>query len=296
MLAQKMGCADLSSRKKFIKTSLTEILDEMADDEESTDDEESEEDTEEEVEPPPKKKRKGGSGGLSAVKEISDELSEFLGKGKQMARTEVVKALWEYIKQNDLQNPNDRREIMLDEKMRNLFHCEKFTMFTMNKYVGAHIHPFTKVNLNELSENSKKKKQEAAEKRAKNDKKKQKKPRKVGTCAPFRLSPELASVVGKDILPRPQVTQALWVYIKKQGLQNPEDKREIICDDILRPIMGGNDKVTIFSMNKHISPHMLEKVDRSEYIHEEKSGEESQDDERQDEDSATGSDEDTDSD
>ena len=88
-------------------------------------------------------------------RQISAELAEFLGQGKEMARTEVVKALWGYIKANNLQNPKDRREIILDEKMRELFHVDRFTMFTMNKYIGSHIHPFTAVNLESLSEKSK---------------------------------------------------------------------------------------------------------------------------------------------
>jgi len=267
MLSEQMGGTDLASRKKYIKATLTEILDEMDNSDSSSEDES-------EVKEPPQKKKRGG-GGLATVKAISDELAVFLGKGKEMARTEVVKGLWGYIKAHDLQNPDDRREIILDEKMKELFHCERFTMFSMNKYIGAHIHPFKPVNLTELSDNSKKKKIEAAEKRAKKraktkgDKKKGRvSERRQGTQAPWRLSDALKAVVGKDILPRPQVTQALWVYIKKHGLQNPEDKREIICDDVLRPIMGGQEKVTIFTMNKHISPHMLEKLDKSAYVHE----------------------------
>jgi len=116
MLSKDMGGADLSSKKKYIKATLTEVLDAMSGNEESAD-EESEEEKE-----PPQKKRRGG--GLSAVKEVSDELAEFLGKGKEMARTEVVKSLWAYIKAQNLQNPKDRREIILDEKMKNLFHVD----------------------------------------------------------------------------------------------------------------------------------------------------------------------------
>jgi upstream activation factor subunit UAF30 len=52
---------------------------------------------------------------------------------------------------------------------------------------------------------------------AKKKKKMAKKP--VGMQPPYRLSPELAAVVGKDILPRPQVISALWDYIKKNELQ-----------------------------------------------------------------------------
>ncbi|MGB3723916.1 MAG: SWIB/MDM2 domain-containing protein, partial [Pacificimonas sp.] len=48
---------------------------------------------------------------------------------------------------------------------------------------------------------------------------------------------------------------AMWVYIKKHDLQNPENKREIMSDGKLKPIFG-KDKVTMFEMNKLISPHL----------------------------------------
>lgn len=277
MLSTGMGGADLSSKKKYIKATLTEVLDAMSGNEESADEESEEE--------PPQKKRRAG--GLSAVKEVSDELAAFLGQGKEMARTEVVKGLWVYIKAQDLQNPKDRREIILDDKMKNLFHVDRFTMFTMNKYVGSHIHPFTPVDLSSLSENSKKKKEEAekrrqAKKDAKKDGKKEKqKPRRRGVQAPWRLSEELANIVGKEILPRPQVTKGLWAYIKKHDLQKPGDRRLIVCDEALKSIMDGNVEVTMFSMNKYITPHLVEKLDKSAYIHEESEKSESEEEEEQ---------------
>jgi len=154
-------------------------------------------------------------------------------------------------------------------------------MFTMNKYVGSHIHPFTPVDLNSLSENSKKKKEEAEKRRQakKESKKDGKKPRKRGVQAPWRLSEELAAIVGKEILPRPQVTKELWAYIKKHDLQKPGDRRRIICNEALKSIMDGNAEVTMFSMNKYITPHLVEKLDKSAYIHEESEKSESEDDE-----------------
>lgn len=89
-LSDVMGGIDLKPRKKFIKASLTEIIDAMQSNKDN-DEEESEE------EAPVKKKR--GAGGLGAEKGISPQLAEFLGTTKtRMARTEVVKQLWEYIR------------------------------------------------------------------------------------------------------------------------------------------------------------------------------------------------------
>mmetsp|Transcript_29371 Transcript_29371/g.43863 ORF Transcript_29371/g.43863 Transcript_29371/m.43863 type:complete len:366 (+) Transcript_29371:344-1441(+) len=109
-----------------------------------------------------------------------------------------------------------------------------------------------------------------AAKQAEADKKKKKKEQKKkapGMQAPYRLSDDLVAVVGKSILPRPQVTQALWKYIRENDLQNPEDKREILCDAKLKRVLGGNSKVTMFSMNKYITAHLLEKMDKSAYVH-----------------------------
>ena len=68
-------------------------------------------------------------------------------------------------------------------------------------------------------------------------------------------SAELAAVVGKDPLTRADVVSKLWDYIKKNNLQNPANKREILADDKLEKVFG-KDKVTMFEMNKLISPHL----------------------------------------
>lgn len=262
LLSKEFGGVNLSHKSKFIKRALTEVINE-GDDDDSDDDEESE--SEEEVEVKPAKKKKaggGGGGGLATVKEISDEMAEFLGKGKQMARTEIVKLLWVHIKANDLQNPENKREIILDEAMKKVFgeDVDRFTMFTMNKYVGAHIHPYKPVDL--TTNTSKPKKRKAT---AKDKKEKKKRKGGGGLQAPYQLSPELARVVGRQILPRPQVVKKLWEYIRAEELQDPEDKRTIICDQKMKLVMGGEKTVTIFSMQKHITPHLLEKLDKSYY-------------------------------
>jgi len=73
---------------------------------------------------------------------------------------------------------------------------------------------------------------------------------------PLDLSPELEEVVGKGPMPRSEVVKQLWVYIKKHDLQNPENKRNILADDKLKPLFGGKDEVTMFEMTKLISPHI----------------------------------------
>ncbi|MEK7179679.1 MAG: SWIB/MDM2 domain-containing protein [Patescibacteria group bacterium] len=73
---------------------------------------------------------------------------------------------------------------------------------------------------------------------------------------PLNLSPELEAVVGKGPLPRTEVVKQLWVYIKKNNLQNPTNKRNILADDKLKAIFGGKGEVTMFEMTKLVSAHM----------------------------------------
>ena len=72
---------------------------------------------------------------------------------------------------------------------------------------------------------------------------------------PLQPSKELAAVVGNNPLPRGEVVSKMWEYIKKNNLQNPENKREILADDKLEPIFGKK-KVTMFEMNKHLAQHL----------------------------------------
>jgi len=217
-LSDKFGGVDLSSKKKFIKVTITEILDAMGGDEEDDGDSSSSND-EEEAATKQKKGGGGGGGGLAAVKEISPKLSAFLGCGKHAARTDVVKGMWVYIRDNNLQDPNDKRQIILDDKMKGVFgkDVESFSMFTMNKYISPHIHPFKPLDLTPSAK--KRKAEDGGGGGGGKKKKKEQKKKAPGMQAPYRLSDDLVAVVGKSVLPRPQVTQALWKYIRENDLQ-----------------------------------------------------------------------------
>ena len=73
----------------------------------------------------------------------------------------------------------------------------------------------------------------------------------------LKPSTQLAAVVGAAPLPRTEVTKRLWDYIKTHKLQNPANKRNILCDGPLQAVMG-KDEVTMFEMTalvgKHLSP------------------------------------------
>ena len=62
---------------------------------------------------------------------------------------------------------------------------------------------------------------------------------------PLQPSKELAAVVGSGPLPRPEVVSKVWDYIKKNNLQNPQNKREIMADYKLEKVFGKK-SVTMF--------------------------------------------------
>ena len=70
---------------------------------------------------------------------ISSELAAVVGKGP-MPRSEVVKALWVYIKKHNLQDPKNKRDINADENLKKVFDGKaKVNMFEMTKLVSKHL-------------------------------------------------------------------------------------------------------------------------------------------------------------
>lgn len=105
------------------------------------------------------------------------------------------------------------------------------------------------------------KKKAAVKKKAPAKKKaapKKKTARKPNAAFMKALTPSsaLAEVVGKNPLPRTEVVKKLWQYIKKQDLQDPKNKRNIIADEKLKPVFGGKKSVSMFEMTKLVSQHL----------------------------------------
>ena len=73
---------------------------------------------------------------------------------------------------------------------------------------------------------------------------------------PMNVSAELAAVVGKGPMPRSEVVKALWVYIKKNNLQDPKNKRNINADESLKKVFAGKAVVNMFEMTKLVSAHL----------------------------------------
>ncbi len=73
---------------------------------------------------------------------------------------------------------------------------------------------------------------------------------------PMTPSSQLAMVVGSSPIPRTEVTKKLWAYIKRKGLQDSKNRRNINADDNLKPIFGGKAQVSMFEMTKLVNKHL----------------------------------------
>ncbi|KAJ4830096.1 hypothetical protein Tsubulata_017779 [Turnera subulata] len=295
-----------------------------------------------------KKKR----GGFTKICSLSPQLQEFVGV-PELARTEVVKKLWAYIREKELQDPKNKRIIRCDESLRALFRVNSINMFQMNKVLAKHIWPLNEGDgiipfktvryfifmlwdgsalsclfsfvvtgtVNELMENwdtfisryfnfnylkqastlqflsiiiyemvkpevrcedsndsesagdDAKEEEEGQEddEDEEADRKKERKgrtkkggPAKVDTDAKRKgggftklcsLSPELQEFIGESELARTGVVKKLWAYIRENNLQDPKNKRNIICDESLRTLFQV-DSIDMFQMNKALSKHI----------------------------------------
>lgn len=70
---------------------------------------------------------------------LSTPLSELVGAA-QLSRPQTVKKIWEYVKERDLQDPSDKRQIRCDDAMRAVFKQDRVHMFTMNKLLAQHLY------------------------------------------------------------------------------------------------------------------------------------------------------------
>ncbi|RKO99804.1 hypothetical protein CXG81DRAFT_7190, partial [Caulochytrium protostelioides] len=183
---------------------------------------------------------------------------------KTATRPEVIKALWKYIKDHKLQDPDDGRFIFCDAPLKRVLGKNRANAFAMNKILGAHLRTEAQYSENPhfseipMTEDDVVKPRTPGVKGAKGTKRKAAAPRKKrdpSKMPQYRLSPDLAKVCGFEQHTRPQVVKQIWVYVKANQLQDPQDGRFILCNDLLRRIFE-TDKVSAFSMNSHLSRHL----------------------------------------
>jgi len=73
---------------------------------------------------------------------------------------------------------------------------------------------------------------------------------------PMQPSAALGEVVGTKPIPRTEVTKKLWAYIKRKGLQDKKNRRNINADENLKVVFGGRKTVNMFEMTKLVNKHL----------------------------------------
>ncbi|KAK7307601.1 hypothetical protein VNO77_40808 [Canavalia gladiata] len=203
-------------------------------------------------------KKRGG--GFCKLCSLSPQLQEFIG-APEMARTEVVKQLWAYIREKNLQDASNRRNIICDEPLRALFGVNSINMFQMNKALSKHIWPLDSDDVVQVK-STPKEKQKKQEREDDSDEPKRKEKRqkggKSGFLAPLQLSDALVNFLGtgESELSRSDVIKRMWDYIKGNNLQDPSDKRKIICDEKLKELFDV-DSFNGFTVTKLLAPHFI---------------------------------------
>ncbi|XP_073027118.1 uncharacterized protein [Primulina eburnea] len=80
-----------------------------------------------------------------------------------------------------------------------------------------------------------------------------------GIMKPRRISPEMQAFLGGGVteIPRTQALKEIWAYIKQYDLQDPADKKVIVCDEKLKKIFGGKERIGFLEIAGLINPHFL---------------------------------------
>ena len=74
---------------------------------------------------------------------------------------------------------------------------------------------------------------------------------------PVHPDATLAAVVGASALPRTELTKRIWDYIRRNGLQDTQNRRMINADDKLRAVFGGEPQVNMFRMTSLVNQHVM---------------------------------------
>ncbi|KAA8547227.1 hypothetical protein F0562_003909 [Nyssa sinensis] len=204
------------------------------------------------------KESKKRGGGFCKLCRLSPQLQKFTGV-PELARTEVVKQLWSYIREKNLQDPSNRRNIICDDTLHALFGVDSINMFQMNKALAKHIWPLDLDDAAPVKSTQKEKQRKQEREEDSDDPKRKKKRQKGGNSgflAPLPLSDALVKFfgTGESALSRADVVKRIWEYIKQNNLQDPSDKRRIICDKKLKELFD-IDSFNGFTVSKLLTTH-----------------------------------------
>ncbi|XP_024397000.1 uncharacterized protein [Physcomitrium patens] len=208
-----------------------------------------------------KKKRTGGGGGLTKVCALSPLLQAIIGEA-ELPRTQVVKQLWAYIREHNLQDPDDKRKIICNDALRNLLGTNSTDMFKMNKLLSKHIFPLDNRSTGAAAKGRDRdtdtEDAEPKAKKQKADKSGGGKGKIVGFLAPCPISEQLAKFLDAEDgkVSRADAVKRLWIYIKENNLQDPSNKKMIVCDEQLQDLFDC-DHFVGFDLTKLLTRHFI---------------------------------------
>jgi chromatin remodeling complex protein RSC6 len=202
------------------------------------------------------KKKKGGWGFV----EVSPQVRAVIGEG-DVSRGDIIHRMWKHIKTHNLQDPSDKRFILCDAALKQIFKSGRVSMFKMHKELTRHIWkpekdespprrasaPKDKKTPSKTPEKSISKKATSSKAcSAAKDKKKPKtpasrsdEPKKLnGLQQPKPLATQLADFMGSQQASRLDVSKKIWEHIKSNNLQSAENRSIINCDTKLKDLLG----------------------------------------------------------
>lgn len=205
----------------------------------------------------------------------STNLLDFV-EDKAQFRFEILKSLSAYVRKQNLQDPTNKRVVLCDEKLKNLFGVDQCTILEMNKYITPHVQKPEDVGgkyvqeakdameaylieKKKTSPNQKptepvrKKRSKQTSSTAKDD---QKAGRKL--FKPVILSKELSAICrSRTEMPRQEIVKAVWEYIRLNDLQGPAGT-PIKCDFLLKKVYNA-DEIDVKTIMKGIGAHVTKK-------------------------------------
>lgn len=192
---------------------------------------------------------------------------------KAQSRAVVLKILSAYVKAHNLQDPNNRRIVLCDDKLKSLFGVEQCTILEMSKYVSPHLRKPEDVGGRYLEEAKIVEKNYFLEKenevQAEKPVTKKKRTRRAASVnddkkkgqrlfKPVILSDELSAVCrSQKEMQRQEIVKAVWEYIRLNNLQG-KPGQPIKCDFLLKKVFNA-DEIDVRTIMKGISAHVTKK-------------------------------------
>ncbi len=195
----------------------------------------------------------------------SGDLLSFI-EDKVYRRSDVVRALADYVREKNLQDPNNKKIVHCDDALGALLGVDQCTMLQISKYVNPHLKRPADVggryldearaleqeyldNLKDMPpvEKPVRRRSKAASARMDTG---------TGLFKPVRLSPQLAALCdGRTVMARQDIIKAVWSYIRRNNLKGPPGE-PIMCDPPMERVFGTKE-LSVQGVMKGITKHVI---------------------------------------